>query len=218
MKMRILAGITALVVVGAGVFGVINRQTYTDITNEKNFMEKLQVAELPGQFAVTVCEEMQERLPQLPIILRVRFTDDVEYLFGTSRQKICVQEVYAGDDIRVGDTIYITTGKNVSTMGEATAELGFVNIPKPDCDYLVFLSGERDSLDKSLPVYDVYAESLFRPVFCYEDIENKIVPVGEENTYVPYKDVKENEFFCTSEEGMKAWQDLKKNMLDKYPI
>ena len=47
MKMRILAGITALVVVGAGVFGVINRQTYTDITNEKNFMEKLQVAELP---------------------------------------------------------------------------------------------------------------------------------------------------------------------------
>ena len=53
MKMRILAGITALVVVGAGVFGVINRQTYTDITNEKNFMEKLQVAELPGQFAVT---------------------------------------------------------------------------------------------------------------------------------------------------------------------
>ena len=36
MKMRILAGITALVVVGAGVFGVINRQTYTDITNEKN--------------------------------------------------------------------------------------------------------------------------------------------------------------------------------------
>ncbi len=218
MKMRILAGITALVVVGAGVFGVINRQTYTDITNEKNFMEKLQVAELPGQFAVTVCEEMQERLPQLPIILRVRFTDDVEYLFGTSRQKICVQEVYAGDDIRVGDTIYITTGKNVSTMWEATAELGFVNIPKPDCDYLVFLSGERDSLDKSLPVYDVYAESLFRPVFCYEDIENKIVPVGEENTYVPYKDVKENEFFCTSEEGMKAWQDLKKNMLDRYPI
>mgnify|MGYP007025194961 FL=1 len=67
-------------------------------------------------------------------------------------------------------------------------------------------------------MYDVYAESLFRPVFCYEDIENKIVPVGEENTYVPYKDVKENEFFCTSEEGMKAWQDLKKNMLDRYPI
>lgn len=44
-------------------------------------------------------------------------------------------------------------------LGEATSELGFVNIAKTDCDYLVFFSAERDPLDKSLSVYEAFCTS-----------------------------------------------------------
>lgn len=218
MKRWILVGGTMLMILSAGVFGMVNRKTYTDITKEKNYLERLQVAEIPGEMAVSACSEMERQLPELPVILRVRFLGEVEYLFGTSRQKVCVQEVYAGDSLRKGDVVYVTAGWNVvAEDGGGTAELGFVNIPKADSDYLIFVSNALETFDKSLPVYQIYDETLITPIFAYDDVENLVVPVGEESTYVPYRKVKENEFFSTSEEGMDAWGNLKRKMLEKYP-
>ena len=87
MKKRILIVITILVLIAACILGIVKRQTYTDITREINYMNKLQVAEIPGDLAVEVCEDMKNNLPKLPIILKVRFINDVEFLFGTSRQR-----------------------------------------------------------------------------------------------------------------------------------
>lgn len=218
MKRWILIGGTMLMIIAAGAFGAVNRKTYTEITKEKNYLEQLQVAEIPGELAVSSCSEMEKNLPALPIILRVQFLDEVEYLFGTSRQKVCVQEVYAGDSFQKGDVVYVTAGWNVvAEDGGGTAELGFVNLPKADSDYLIFVSGELEPFDKSLPVYQIYDETPITPIFAYEEVENLVVPVGEESTYVPYTEVEENEFFSTSEEGMNAWKKLKGKMLEAYP-
>ena len=48
MKKRILIVITILVLIAACTLGIVKRQTYTDIMREKNYMDKLQVAEIPG--------------------------------------------------------------------------------------------------------------------------------------------------------------------------
>ena len=60
MKKRILIVITMLVLIAACTLGIVKRQTYTDITREKNYMDKLQVAEIPGDLAVEVCEDMNK--------------------------------------------------------------------------------------------------------------------------------------------------------------
>ena len=54
MKKRILIVITILVLIAACILGIVKRQTYTDITREINYMNKLQVAEIPGDLAVEV--------------------------------------------------------------------------------------------------------------------------------------------------------------------
>ena len=92
-------------------------------------------------------------------------------------------------------------------MNMITAEMGFVNLLKMDIEYLSFTSDKVNLLDKSLLVYWIYDET---PIFSYEEIENSIAPIGEENAYVPYTEVKENEFSSTSEEGMKVWEWLQK--------
>lgn len=218
MKMRILTTVTILAIAAAGIFGTVKRQTYTDITHETDYMDKLQVAEIPGELAVRVCADMEKSLHDLPVIIKVRFIGDTEFLFGTSRQKICVQTVYAGDGIDAGDEFYISAGWSIIIEEDlSSAELGFVNLPKADKDYLVFLSGKIDTLDKSVPIYKVYDEYPIVPLFSYENVENTIFPVNEENTYVPYGKVKANDFFTTSEAGLAAWEKLKNKMLAAYP-
>ncbi len=217
MKKSILIILTMLLIIAAGVFGIVKRRTYTNIIQEDNYMDKLQVAEIPGDIAIEVCKNMKKTLPNLSIILKVRFLDEVEYLFGTSRQKICVQKVYAGEDIEVGDEFYISADLKIIMEEElSAAELGFVNLPRQDYDYLVFLSEKIDTWDESIPVYSIYDETPIVPMFCYEEFENVIYPVNEENTYVPYSEVKENEFFTTTEEGMEAWGNLKDYLLSLY--
>ena len=218
MKKRILIVITILVLIAACTLGIVKRQTYTDIMREKNYMDKLQVAEIPGDLAVEVCEDMKKNLQKLPIILKVRFINDVEFLFGTSRQKICVQKVYAGDGIEPGDEFYISAGWSIIVEEDLkTAELGFVNTPKLNCDYLVFISEKIDALDKTVSVYKICDQYPIIPLFCYENTSNIVLPVSEENTYVPYSKVKNNEFFTTSEAGLKAWSELKNEMIHIYP-
>lgn len=161
---------------------------------------------------------MKKNLQKLPIILKVRFINDVEFLFGTSRQKICVQKVYAGDGIEPGDEFYISAGWSIIVEEDLkTAELGFVNTPKLNCDYLVFISEKIDALDKTVSVYKICDQYPIIPLFCYENTSNIVLPVSEENTYVPYSKVKNNEFFTTSEAGLKAWSELKNEMIHIYP-
>ena len=65
MKKRILIVITMLVLIAACILGIVKRQTYTDITREINYMNKLQVAEIPGDLAVEVCEDMKKNLQKI---------------------------------------------------------------------------------------------------------------------------------------------------------
>jgi hypothetical protein len=76
---------------------------------------------------------------------------------------------------------------------------------------------EQISSGRDTPVYRLYDETRTTPVFCYETIENVIIPTREgESTYVPYEQVRDNEFFANDKETLDAWDGLKGMMIRRY--
>jgi len=219
MKNKFFLSIIVVAFLGALVFGLVYRTSYTNLTEEENYLDHMKVAEIPENICISTCESLQQTLPNAPIILRVTPVNDLEHHFGVSQQKVAIKQVFAGSNLNVGDEIFITSYRWRVIINERinTLERGFINILKDNSDYLVFLSDYSGLISDDVPVYYLYGESYISPVFCYDDIPNVIVtPLGE-STYVPYKQVMNNEFFATTEESLKIWHDLKQGMLNTYP-
>ena len=53
-------------------------------------------------------------------------------------------------------------------------------------EYLVFIENQADGLGEKIPVYQVYVENAFTPIFSYQEHENNICETGGESTYVKY--------------------------------
>ncbi|MCM1327737.1 MAG: hypothetical protein NC243_13755 [Lachnoclostridium sp.] len=218
MKYRVLAGLTILVIGIAAAWGLSNRQSYTNLLGKADFMEQMAVAELSAELAQNICANMKDTLLNAPIILKVSPVRDREYFFASGRQKVLVQEVYNGTELKTGQEIYLSFSawSVVLTEKYNIVQCGFVNIMKEDKDYLVFLADPYRGLDGET-LYPFFGDTVVAPMFCYKDSDNAIIPVEDgKPTYVPYTLVKDNEFFVTSEDALQALLDLKKYMLDKY--
>lgn len=219
MKIKLLTAAAVVFLMGAAVFGLVKRQTYTDICSEENYLDSLYVAESVSPLTENSCNDLEQQLPDVPYILRVCPTDEFENLFATSRQKVRVEEIYSGTGLQKGDEIYLTSSqwRIVIELQPSALECSFVNVMKEGKEYLVFVTENVRTDSDGLPVYRLYSNSMITPVFCYENVENVIVPVGEGPTYVPYSQVKDNEFFSADKEGLAAWNSLKQKMLSAYP-
>ncbi|MDR2043408.1 MAG: hypothetical protein LBQ15_03395 [Clostridium sp.] len=221
MKLRLLSCFTVLSILAAAIFGGMKRQSYTDITKDSRYLESIQTAEFPEALITDCCDKMMASLPDSQLILRVSVSEEIEYLFGTGRQKVRVQEVYAGNDLEIGDEIYLTSRHWCLGFGDSyhSLERGFINLMTADHEYLVFLSHRMDTLENETPpVYSMVDDFLIAPVFCYQTHSHVIlVPADEESTAVPYQKVKDNEFFATSEFTLDVWKKLKSRLLSAYP-
>ena len=218
--------LVAALFVAAAAFGLYFRRTYTDVTAEENYLDQLVVGEMPQEIGVTVCREMKTELPAADLILRVSPVEELENHFGVSQQKVVVKEVFTGSALSVGDEIYLTIeGWLICAHGRErplALERGFVNVLRLGKDYLVFLKSGDELSYQGVPVYLLKDRGLLvpiTPVFCYEEIDNVcVVPKGgATGTYVPYAEVRDNEFFGTTETMLEAWADLKAEMLLRYP-
>lgn len=219
----LLAAVISLTA-AAALFGMSKRGTYTDIRAQENYMDSLPVAELPEAMAEGVCEQMLERLPDAPIILRVLITGEIEHFAGVGRQKARILQIYAGDglSVGVGQEIYLYAQSwHLSLSAEEdfvdSVERGFINVLQTGEEYLAFARQEAPALERGVPVIEVWDDFAVVPVFSYKRHENKVAPVSEENTYVPYTAVKGNEFFATSEKAIKSLEAVKSALLEKYP-
>lgn len=220
MKYKGLYIFTIVVIVIAAVWGISKRQSYTNVINNDNFMEQMVVAELPEELASNICNEMEEVLVGAPVILRVKPMKDMEYFFMSGRQSVLVKEVYKGNEIQVGQELYLNFPRWSIVLTEKydTVQCGFVNIMKKNKEYLVFLNNPYEGLDGE-NVYPFIVDSYVVPMFCYMDSENVVVPIDAgSSTYVPYSLVKENEFFVTSENALQALLKLKSCIFDKYIV
>ena len=183
-----------LIVIVITVFGIFEKRTYTNIAEDKSYLDELYVAQLPENICLEETENLSVNLPQVPVIIRVSVLGDVEHIGGTSRQLVKVEDVYKGTEPAVGQDIYLTCSRwSLSLYSEPySIERGFVNI------------------------MEVGGEYLFTPIFSYQEHENNICETGGESTYVKYNQVCENEFFATTQKGMDALVGLKKEMIEKY--
>lgn len=229
MKVKIIRRIVAaVIVIGIAIWGLCQKQTYTDLLSQPEALNMLRVAEFPEALVPTVAEQALKELPESPIIIRATAMAEKDYLFSLNLQKVSVQQVYRGEGIEPGDEVQIALNTkftiNAQTIegmvaDEKIAELHFVNEMEEGKDYLIFLEKKIDPLDKreQRAIYRV-VESVITPVFGYEERENKIVDVSESiSTYIDYKLVKDNEFFVTSQKTLDGFMELKKQLLAQFP-
>ena len=221
MKKHLLWVLPLCVLCGAMIFGIVKRETYIDALKQENYLDQLLVAEIHEQFAEAQCSNMLQNLPQVPIILRVEAVGEIEHLFHVSRQKIIIREVYAGEGLAAGEEYYLfARAWRLSLDGYYNAiNTGYVNMLEAGTEYLVFVEDVLEDLKGDLPALKVYDDGRVStvPVFCYEDRQSVVIPLSEDPTYVPYKDVKDNEFFATSEKGLEMLEALKGKILSLYP-
>lgn len=79
-----------LIVIVITVFGIFEKRTYTNIAEDKSYLDELYVAQLPENICLEETENLSVNLPQVPVIIRVSVLGDVEHIGGTSRQLVKV--------------------------------------------------------------------------------------------------------------------------------
>ena len=165
MRKRIVCIVTICVILACMVLGIVKRRSYTNITAEENYMNKLQVALLPEQIAITACEELQEILPSAPIVMQVKTVGELENVFYTSRQRVKIEKIYSGKDIKEEEIYVYSDHWKISLSAEPESmERGFVNVMEVGKKYLIFLSGETENLYGGIPVYQLYDDAMIAAV------------------------------------------------------
>ena len=219
MRQKLLLFFTTCVFIAIMVFGIVKKQTYTDLARQENYLAQIQVAELTERIAENECAIMSQNLPNSAIILRVEVTGEIEHLFQVDRQRAVIQEVYAGNELDEGEEIYIFSRHwQLALDGNPDSiERGFVNIMEVGTEYLVFGEAVSEDMRTGALSVKLYDDFYITPVFCYDNHQNVIMPISGNTTYVSYKDVMDNEFFVTSEETLKIMERLKSQMLSLYP-
>ena len=230
MNRKLVYSVLAALILIAGVYGAVNKQSYRRDSQSPGFYDSCYVGCLIEELVGTACDSMRQDLPTSNIILRVEPRDGLENGFMSSRQRFLVKEVFKGDTKLCGKEIYLTSsGWFVSPREEEWStrdiiERDFVNIPQEGRDYLVFVDCLVDLRDsnavQTFQVDDFYTFSkfIFSPLFCYDDIDNIVCDdFVKESTYVLYSKVSGNEFFAVNEQSLDKMTALKKEMISMYP-
>ncbi|MCR5742816.1 MAG: hypothetical protein K6F92_03685 [Lachnospiraceae bacterium] len=203
-------------------FGDLTDDIYNSSKEEESMddsvYDNLYVCQCPVGIVGNLIKLWEEVLPQSPYIITCTVIEGQEPAFGGVRAKVKIETVHQGEGLKTGDEIYITNESWLLRQdGEKVyVEFKFHNLMKPGEKYLLFLS---DHLQVSEEVYgDTYEMDGFAiaPVFLYEDRENKIVESSD--SYVSYKDVRDNEVYFSYEEDLKIYLDFKKKLFEEYPF
>lgn len=220
MNYRYSAFFTAILTLAFGLFGHAGLSSYTNVTEDHAFIESFSVAELPSSAAVQECRILQKTLPKAPAIAKVTPVGSPEYLFMCWMQRVHLETVFSGEDLTDEKDLYITCSSWKAHIEEKTVGTGFVNFMKEGQTYLVFLSGVTGGIEDDngdiLKLFQLQKDQYIAPVFSYGNHENTVYPTAGESTYVPYTEVADNEFFCTDEEGVAAFMELKNYLTQKY--
>lgn len=212
-------GVLTLLIVGALIYGFLGRISHTNLFRDD--LEHVQVAELYSdqEFIQNLTTFMEKALPTAPNIIKCEVLEEPELIYGTMRVRVRVLKVFQGTDIQEHDEIYITKGSwgmSIAENGTAQLDLGFHNLMQVGKEYLIFLDERLDLPEVKYGVVYPLLDHIIAPIFLYGDCTNVCVPVGKDNTYVPYSEVADNEFFFVSEDDLELLLQLKEKLIKKY--
>lgn len=219
IRRYLLLILTICAFLAAMAFGIVKRQTYRDTLKQEDYLDQLLVGELWEDYLEVQCANMQQSLPDAPIILWVETLGKIEHLFNVDRQRVLIRKIYAGAGLETGEEVYLFSRHwQLSLDGYYDSlERGYVNILEVGTEYLVFAEEVLEDMEGDLRAVKLYDDFSITPVFCYEERQNVIMPITGDTSFVPYKEVRNNEFFVTSEKALKMLEELKRSMLSLYP-
>lgn len=215
MKKLIIAAAVLFIV--EAVAGAVCRTTFTNYDD----MEDYNVATISGEYVSGLGESYIDALENSDYILKVRCTSDMAFAFLITYQPVEVETVFKGVDVSAGDVINVMRSSS-QIFGEddgdgiRSVNMGFANEMNKDEEYLIFLDEVRTSRETGEVMY-VTPEVIMTPIFSYSEHTN-IIPEQpyEDNTYVPYTAVADNEFFIDSQEGFDKMNEIKQMLTAKY--
>lgn len=203
----------------AFIIGMWTRGSFTDYTSTQEGLDNFYVAVWDNEIYPDMEKEMLVNLQEAPIILRVKADGNIKYSFKTIKQHVIVEEIYNGENIQVNDSLYIMGENGMFVFPEMYINMGFVNFLKKDQEYLVFLDRKLISPEQEDDNTYLLAQgdSYILPVFNYNSTDNVTEEPQGEDLYVPYKSVKNNEFFAKNEKTLSDFLNLKQQLVEKYP-
>ncbi len=219
IRVRITACIVLVFILFLGIYGAKYRSTYTDITQEEDFWDDMYIAECAGFEGIL--RRMEGNLKNATHILRITPVSDMWYEHGNGHQIIKILQVFQGEDLQVGQEIIvtnpITNRLSLYNKREQTIEQLFVNKLVIGKEYLLFCAGSVQMPESPETTVYLLSKDGISQVFCYDDVENVILPVDPNYTYVPYASVKNNEFFAADQETLDIWEEIKQAAIAQYP-
>lgn len=222
MKHKSIIVLFLILVVAIGT-GIYCKSTYKDFNKQENVLDDFVVARISDSLLEGQIQLMNETLCDSKIIIAAECKETFTYRYACVTQQIEVLSVFKGEEIREGDIIdiarastLVSTNKDSMINGKYIINMGFVNEMIPGKTYLIFLDRKLDTLGGE----DIFIQSedyLLAPIFCYENIINDIPMQEEENdAYINYEYVRNNEFFIQSDASNEKIQTMKDEFLTKY--
>ena len=200
-------------------YRIVNMSLEKDFNDEKEPLDNFVVGLMDKKMVESGIEMMSENLDKSNIILAVECKEDVKFRYSCATQKVEVKKIFKGNNINIGKEIEICTvkylfmNKNMQVEGKQCANMGFVNKMEKGKTYLVFL----DKRAKNTNIYVTQDDIFIKTIFSYENIKNnECIPISKEQYSIKYADAKNNEFFITSEKGIKAMEKYKQSLIQKY--
>lgn len=219
IRVRMTICIVLALVLLLGLYGLRYRATYTDITQKENFWNDLYIAECNSYEGIM--RRMEGDLKNATHILRITPVSDMWYEHGKGHQTVKILQVFQGEDLHTDQEIIvtnpITNRLRLYNEKEQTIEQLFVNKLMIGKEYLLFCAGSVQMPESPETTVYLLSKDGISQVFCYDEVENVILPVDPENTYVPYASVKNNEFFAANQETLDIWEEIKQAAIAQYP-
>lgn len=219
IRVRITACIVLVVALMLGIYGFRYRATYIDTTLKENFEDNLYIAECDGLEGMI--RRMEGDLKNATHVLRITPVSDMWYDHRKGHQTVKILQVFQGEDLQDGQEIIVTNPVSnrlrLSNKKEQTIEQLFVNKLMIGKEYLLFCAGSVQMPESPETTVYLLSKDGISQVFCYDEVENVILPVDPNYTYVPYASVKNNEFFAANQETLDIWEEIKQAAIAQYP-
>ncbi|MBQ4000773.1 MAG: hypothetical protein II601_00185 [Lachnospiraceae bacterium] len=237
MKFRIAIIVFSALFLGAAVFGLTHRLSYTDLNKDASWVGEAVVRSYDDETLMEILDKWWNGIPEdkehdipamaglfeAPEVAAVRCEEAAVFRYRTVTQKVRVQKVFRGERITEGEELELVEGsvyRNDEYQLEAAGLFsigGGVNFMIPGKTYLVFLDRDENAAhnDKTWGFF----RGWIHPQFCYDEIRTTpVTPISPGSIWSRYQDCRENEFFLTSAEAVSRMADFKRDVLLKYPL
>lgn len=223
MKLKSILIITVLIITIMTATGLYYKSSYLNYNNEEFPLENFVTGVMNEELLDAQLKKYDNELDSSNYIIAVTCQEKSFFRYSCTTQKVKIEHVFKGNNIKKGDIIEIAKSDSeifnsdeMKINGRNCINMGFVNEMKPGYTYLVFLDKKINTHDENTVIY-ITDDFIMSPIFCYSDIENNpCTTISDFNLSAWYGDIKDNEFFISSENAIKKMEDYKENLLSKY--